>query len=71
VLADGMARLSTRHEPMGDVGNGEGMEARQGAIEIFSGRIACTGSSLARTRAGGTDHLMRDLENLPLAPQQG
>ena len=35
VLADGMARLSTRQEPMGGVGNGGGMEARQGAIEIF------------------------------------
>ena len=33
--ADGMARLSTSHEPMGGDGNGTGMEARQGAIEIF------------------------------------
>jgi hypothetical protein len=33
--ADGMARLSTRHEPMWAVGNGRETEARQGAIRIF------------------------------------
>ena len=71
VSADGMARLSTRHEPMRAVGNGEGMEVRQGAIEIFSEGRGCTGSSPARTGASGTDPLMRDLENLPLAPQAG
>ena len=26
---------STRHEPAGDVGNGRGTEARQGAIRVF------------------------------------
>jgi hypothetical protein len=47
---------------MRDVGNGRGMEARQGAIRIFLKRDAVRRIVSERTGAGGTDPLMRDLE---------
>jgi hypothetical protein len=40
MVADGMARPSTRQEPVRDGGNGREMEARQGAIRIFFKRDA-------------------------------
>jgi hypothetical protein len=67
MLADGMARLSTRHERMGDGGNAKEKEARQGPIEIFLRRGAVAGSSPERTGASLPVHLMRDLENHPPA----
>jgi hypothetical protein len=67
LLADGMARRLTRHEPMWDVGNAKGIEARQGPIEIFNfleGR-RCAGTVATPHWSSPPDHLMRDLENRP------
>jgi hypothetical protein len=59
--ADGMARLSTSHEPMGGVGNGTGMEALHGAMRIFLEEDAVRSIVSAAHEGCGPDPLMRDL----------
>ena len=51
----------------GDVGNGRGMEARQGAMRNF---LRLPLRFPERTGPGRSDHPMRDLVNLPLARLQ-